>query len=233
MNVLITGATKGIGKAIAIQYAQHGHTLLLCSRNSSNLLAAQLELTALHPSTVVHTYTADVSSTQACNELATWCLATVPYIHVLVNNAGVYLPGSIHSEPAGQLELMMATNLYSAYTITRAILPSMIARQQGHIINIASIASTQAYPNGGSYSISKYALLGLSNNLREELKPHHIKVTAVLPGAVYTHSWSGSGVDPERIMHANDVAIMVYASTQLSTQAVVENMVLRPQLGDL
>jgi short-subunit dehydrogenase len=90
-----------------------------------------------------------------------------------------------------------------------------------------------AYPNGGAYSISKYALLGFTRNLRNELKPHGIKVTAVIPGAAYTDSWKGSGVPEERIMEAEDIARMVYHATQLSPQAVVEDIVMRPQLGDL
>ena len=109
----------------------------------------------------------------------------------------------------------------------------MLKAAKGHIFNICSIASLQAYPNGGSYSISKYALLGFSANLRLELKDKGIKVTAVCPGATYTNSWKGSGVSEERIMEADDIAKMIYAATQLSPQAVVEDIVLRPQLGDL
>ena len=145
----------------------------------------------------------------------------------------MFLPGSIHSEEDGTLETMITTNLYSAYHLTRALLPSMIANKSGHIFNICSIASLQAYSNGGSYSISKFALLGFSKNLREELKSFGIKVTAILPGATYTDSWSGSGVEPKRIMEADDVAKMVFAASQLSAQAVVEDIILRPQLGDL
>ncbi len=128
---------------------------------------------------------------------------------------------------------MIAVNLYSAYHLTRALLPGMMARRKGHIFNICSIASLQAYPNGGAYSISKFALAGFSRNLREEMKPHGIKVTAVYPGAVYTDSWAGSGVDPQRIMEAGDIAEMVYAAAGLSPQATVEDILLRPQLGDL
>jgi short-subunit dehydrogenase len=109
----------------------------------------------------------------------------------------------------------------------------MLSNHAGHIFNICSIASLAAYENGGAYSISKFALLGFSKNLRLELKDQGIKVTAVCPGAVYTNSWSGSGVDPKRIMEASDIAKMIYAATQLSTQAVVEDIVMRPQLGDL
>ncbi|MBC7721603.1 MAG: SDR family oxidoreductase, partial [Pedobacter sp.] len=123
--------------------------------------------------------------------------------------------------------------LYSAYHLTRALLPKMMEQKSGSIFNICSIASLQAYANGGSYSISKYALLGFSKNLREELKPYGIKVSAVMPGATFTDSWAGSGINLERIMEANDVAKMVFAASQLSPQAVMEDIVLRPQLGDL
>ncbi|TAF49329.1 MAG: SDR family oxidoreductase, partial [Sphingobacteriia bacterium] len=152
---------------------------------------------------------------------------------VLINNAGRFEPGSIHNEAEGVLDSMLQTNLYSAYHLTRALLPAMIDKKQGHVFNICSIASLQAYANGGSYSISKFALLGFSRNLREEMKPHGIKVTAVLPGATLSDSWAGSGVDPQRIMEASDVAKLVVAAASLSPQAVVEDIVLRPQLGDL
>ena len=131
------------------------------------------------------------------------------------------------------LEAQLNANLLSAYHLTRDLLPSMMKAKQGHIFNICSIASLQAYPHGGSYSISKYALLGFSKNLRLELKDKGIKVTAVCPGATYTNSWKGSGVPEDRIMEADDIAKMIYAATQLSPQAVVEDIVLRPQLGDL
>ena len=143
------------------------------------------------------------------------------------------MPGSIHTEEDGVIEQMITTNLYSAYHLTRVLLPAMLQAKSGHIFNMCSIASLQAYANGGSYSISKFALAGFSKNLREELKPHNIKVTAVYPGAVYTDSWSGSGVNPGRIMQPADVAELVYTVSQLSPQACVEEIVLRPQLGDL
>ncbi|HEU4608408.1 MAG TPA: SDR family NAD(P)-dependent oxidoreductase, partial [Chitinophagaceae bacterium] len=83
------------------------------------------------------------------------------------------------------------------------------------------------------YSITKFALAGFSRNLREEMKPYNIKVTAVYPGAAWTDSWSASGIDPKRMMEAKDVADMIYAAAQLSPRACVEDIILRPQLGDL
>jgi short-subunit dehydrogenase len=128
---------------------------------------------------------------------------------------------------------MMQINLYSAYHLTRALLPKMMKQQSGHIFNICSIASIKAYSNGGSYSISKFALLGFSKNLREEMMPHHIKVTAVYPGAVNTDTWGEFDNSSNRIMEAADVANMVVAAASLSAAAVVEDIVLRPLLGDL
>jgi short-subunit dehydrogenase len=109
----------------------------------------------------------------------------------------------------------------------------MLQRQQGHIFNICSIAGTQPYANGGSYSISKYAMVGFSKNLREELKPKGIKVTTVNPGATMSDSWSGSDIDPKRIMEAKDIADAIWAIYNLASQTVVEEIVMRPQLGDL
>jgi short-subunit dehydrogenase len=109
----------------------------------------------------------------------------------------------------------------------------MKAAKAGHIFNLCSVASLAAYPGGGAYSISKFALLGFSKNLRNELKEHGIKVTAVIPGAAYTDSWKSSGISEERFMQAADIAKMVYAASQLSPQAAVEEIVMRPQLGDL
>ena len=143
------------------------------------------------------------------------------------------MPGSVYNEEEGLLQKMIDTNLYSAYHLTRKLLPAMIERRQGHIFNMCSVASLQAYHNGGSYSISKFALMGFSKNLREELKQYNIKVTAVYPGAVMTESWSGFDNTTQRIMEADDIAAMILAATKLSPQAVVEDIIIRPQLGDL
>ena len=232
MNIIITGASKGIGRAITLQFAAAGHTVLVCSRGEIGLYNLVEEIQTLYPNTIVKALPVDMSKKEEVIEFANWCLQYgTP--DILVNNAGMFVPGSIANEEDGILEDMITTNLYSAYHLTRALLPSMINNQKGHIFNICSIASIQAYNNGGSYSISKFALLGFSKNLREELKPKGIKVTAVLPGAAFTDSWSGSGVDPNRIMEADDVAKIIFAASQLSPQAVVEDIILRPQLGDL
>jgi short-subunit dehydrogenase len=231
MHIVITGASKGLGKAFAHQFA-NGNTLLLCARNEEELKKTTEDLKKKFPSGNIHYTVADLSKKPNVLAFADWC-NSFGAVDILINNAGQFIPGSVYNEEDGVLETMLETNLYSAYFLTRALLPKMMERKSGHIFNICSIASLQAYSNGGSYSISKFALLGFSKNLREELKPFHIKVTAVMPGATFTDSWKGSGVDENRMMQADDIAAMLQAASTLSWQACVEEIVIRPQLGDL
>ena len=232
MNIIITGASKGLGKAMAKKFALDGNTLFLCARNEDQLNATANEIQNEFPKSIIYTKKVDVSKKNEVIEFGNFCLQKGSP-DILINNAGQFIQGSVYNEIDGALEQMITTNLYSAYYLSRAIIPAMMEAKKGHIFNICSIASLQAYQHGGSYSISKFAMLGFSKNLRDELKPHNIKVTSVLPGAAYTDSWIGSGVDEKRIMEANDIAIMVYAASQLSAQACVEEILLRPQLGDL
>ena len=232
MNVLITGASRGIGKAVAEIFAANGHDLFLSSRSEVALYKAMEELQTKHPSISIRAKAFDLTDKQQAKDLGNWCLNyAVP--DILVNNAGLFEPGSIYNEPEGTLESQLAINVSSAYHLTRTLLPQMMVRRSGHIFNVCSIASLDAYKNGGAYSISKFAMYGFSKNLREEMKPYNIKVTSVHPGAAYTDSWEGFDNSSKRIMEAGDIAKMIYASTQLSTGACVEDIVMRPQLGDL
>ena len=176
MYVVITGASKGIGKALAKKFAANGYNLILCSKGELDLYKTMQELQTAFPAIEIK---------------------------------------------------------YSAYHLTRKLLPKMMEAASGHIFNICSVASLQAYSNGGAYSISKFALAGFSKNLRQEMLAHNIKVTAVYPGAVLTNSWGNFDNSKNRIMEANDIADMVFAASQLSIGACVEEIVLRPQQGDL
>ena len=232
MNVLITGASRGIGKAIAAIFASNGHDLFISSRNEVALYKAMEELQTKYSSVSIKAKAFDLSDKQRAKELGTWCLQyAVP--DIVVNNAGLFEPGSVYNEPEGTLESQLSINLHSAYHLTRVLLPKMMERRSGHIFNMCSIASLHAYDNGGAYSISKFAIYGFSKNLREEMKTYNIKVTAIHPGAVHTDSWSGYDNSSNRIMEAEDIAKMVLACTQLSPAACVEEIVIRPQLGDL
>jgi short-subunit dehydrogenase len=238
MNIIITGSSRGLGKAMAERFAAANYNLVLCSRDEVQLYKTMEELYAKFPGIEIKARPVDLSVTSQTKQFGQWVLSAIEKlpgksIDVLINNAGQFTPGSIYNEEDGVLEKMIESNVYGAYHLTRALLPEMMKQKKGHIFNVCSIASLKAYANGGAYSISKYALLGFSKNLREEMKEYGIKVTAVIPGAIYTDSWRGSGVSPERIMEVEDIVTLVYAATQLSPQAVVEDIVIRPQLGDL
>lgn len=233
MNAVITGASRGIGKAYAEIFALHGYNLYLNSKTEYHLLETISQLKAAYPNVHIDGKALNVGLKAEADLFGEWVKQQADTVDVLINNAGSYVPGNVHDEADGALESMLENNLYSAYHTTRAILPKMKSQGFGHIFNMASIAGLDAYPGGGSYSISKYAVMGFTKNLRSELKHLGIKVTAVIPGAVYTDSWKGSGVEEARIMRSDDLAKMVFAAAQLSPQAVVEDIVLRPQKGDL
>lgn len=232
MNAVITGASRGIGKATAEIFAMHGYDLFLCSRNEGHLLQTIEQLKKDFPAISIDGKAFDLGKKQQAILFGQWVANNADTIDVLVNNAGSFIAGTVCDEPDNALETMMEVNVYSAYHTTRTLLPKMIAAKTGHIFTICSIASLAAYANGGAYSISKFALLGFTKNLRKELQSHGIKVTAIIPGAVYTDSWKGA-VAEERIMRSEDIASVIYNATQLSEQAVVEEIVIRPQLGDL
>lgn len=232
MYAVVTGASRGIGKSIARIFALHGYNLLLTAQSKDKLLQTVEELKKDFPDINIDAQALDLGVKEKAILFAEWVASKADTVDVLVNNAGTFLPGNVSDEADGTLEKIMAVNVYSAYHLTRALLTKMKAQKRGHIFNICSIAGLQAYPNGGSYSISKAALHSFSKNLRHELMPHGIKVTAVIPGAVYTDSWAPF-VERERIMEVEDIAQMVFAAARLSPQAVVEDIVLRPQLGDL
>ncbi len=233
MKVIITGASRGLGLAMAEAFAKEGHDLYLTSRSEVNLYHALASLQARFPDQIIKAKAFDIGLKTGAVEFGQWVLGSAVETDILINNAGIFEPGRVIDEPEGQMEKMLNTNFLSAYYVTRMLLPSMMERKSGHIFNMSSIAALQAYPNGGSYSISKFALTGFSKNLREELKPYSIKVTCVYPGAVYTDSWAAAGISPGRIMKATDIADTVVQISKLSPQAVVEDLVIRPLLGDL
>lgn len=233
MNAVITGATKGIGHAIATLLHGKGMDLALCARSESDLLAMQAELQAARPSQRVHVLATDMSQKSQVLAFADFVLEHMEHVDVLINNAGVFFPGATLDEEDGTLEKMIDTNLYSAYHLSRKLVPTMVTHGGGHVFNMCSIASEIAYPNGGSYSISKFALLGFTKVLREELKDKNVKVTAILPGATWSNSWAGVDLPESRLMQAEDVARVVWSALEMSPSAVIEEIVLRPQLGDL
>lgn len=229
-NVIVTGATKGIGRAVTEIFAKNGYNVAICARTASDLEQFKQELQQQYKIEVI-ALAVDMADKKAVKDFAQQVTAQWKTIDVLVNNAGAYIPCELtSSDTEAAFEQMMDLNLYSTYYLTQGVLPSMLAQKSGHIFNMCSIASFMAY---GAYAVSKHAMLGFSRVLREEVKDKGIRVTAIMPGATYTASWEGSDIPAERMMKAEDIAQSLYSIYQLSDQTVVEEIILRPQLGDI
>ncbi|MGW8123482.1 SDR family oxidoreductase [Roseivirga echinicomitans] len=230
---VITGGTKGIGKATIEKFAKEGFDIMTCARNQNDLKQLVKEINVTFPQVEIHAVQADLSKKAEVLKFAELVKSYNRPVDVLFNNTGTFIPGSVHNEADGSLEVMIETNLYSAYHLTRALISGMMERKSGHVFTMGSIAGIQAYANGGSYSISKFAMHGFTKALREEMKPHGVRVTSILAGATYTPSWEGAGLPEERFMKASDIADAIYAAHTLSVNTVVEEIILRPQLGDI
>lgn len=232
-KVVVTGASKGIGYAVALRFAAEGNEVIICARNKNDLEAAASKIQDEAPYGRVYPFATDMSTKEGVANFYRFIEEKFNRVDVLVNNTGIYIPGQTHNEDEGVLEKMLDTNLLSAYRLTRLCVPPMIEARSGQIFNICSTASITPYVNGGSYGISKYALYGFTKVLREEMKPHNIKVTAVLPGATFTNSWSGTDLPESRFMNARDVAEAIFMAAHLPVGSVVEEILMRPQAGDI
>ena len=232
-TIVITGGSKGIGKSIALKFAQKNFDIYTCSRNQDDLLKLKNELNSLNPNISLYTLKCDLSTKDGCIDFINFINDNIKKIDILVNNVGTFIPGKLIEEDDSALEKMIDINLYSNYWITKGLINLMINFREGHIFNICSIASKVAYANGGSYCISKFALYGMSQCLREELKDFDVKVTAVLPGAVRTGSWDGTTLPDERFIIPEDVSNSIFSAYNTSKGATIEEIIIRPQLGDI
>jgi short-subunit dehydrogenase len=232
-KILITGATKGMGRAIAFRFARAGLDVAVTARTEADVQALKEALQAECPEVDVLALATDVSSAGDIDRLAERIRQDWGRLDALVNNAGIFLQDDLLTEPESNLDRSLQVNVYGPYRLCRRLVPMMLEAGNGHIINICSVASKISFPNAGSYVISKHALLGLTRALRMELKDKHIKVTALLPGATWTASWEGADIPKERIMPVEDIAEAVFAVWSMGPSTVVEEMQLRPQLGDV
>jgi NAD(P)-dependent dehydrogenase (short-subunit alcohol dehydrogenase family) len=175
----------------------------------------------------------DVSDEAAVAQLAAAVTKRFGVVDVLINNAGKFAGAPFIEMSVADFDLMIAANLRSVFLMSRAFAPGMIARGRGDIFNMSSIAGLVAYPGGAGYSAAKFGVSGLSKIMRAELREKGVRVCCLYPGATVSPSWEGSGVDEARMMPAEDVARAFIDVYRLSRRTVVEEIVLRPQRGDL
>lgn len=233
MNILITGATKGIGKATALEMAKNNHSLALCARNQHELNSLQKELFAINPKINILTVKTDCSVKQEVIAFADKAIAHFKKIDVLVNNVGMFSPSRILEEQDDRLSAHFNINVVAPYVLYQKLAPLMIKRGSGHIFNICSVASLQTIVDAGSYCVTKAALLSLNNIMREETKPSGVKVTAIIPGSTLTSSWDGTIISPDKFVLPSDVATSISQIMQLSKGANVDQLIITPQNGQV
>jgi NADP-dependent 3-hydroxy acid dehydrogenase YdfG len=232
--LLITGASQGIGAAIAKVFARElpGRVrLALVARSAGNL--AKVARACARFDAKVEVFACDVTQEQEVTALAARVREQLGVVDVLVNNAGKYMPSEFLSMSVAEFDAAIAANLRSLFLVSRAFAPAMARRGRGDIFNMSSVAGLQAYPGGAGYCAAKFGVTGLSKVMRAELRDKGVRVCTVYPGATVSPSWEGSGIDWDRMMPAEDVARAFFDVYQLSRRTVVEEIVLRPQRGDV
>lgn len=226
---IISGGSRGIGFSIAQQLIQDGFFVHLIGSNQENLQKATLELGDAN----VKYSICDMSIPTEVISLSNNLSELYPNIQILVNNVGVFLPGDMMNEPIGQWDKLWDLNVSSAYHLTRGIWDNLKNTHRAHVFNMCSIASIVSYSAGGTYAVTKHALLGFSKSLREEGRPLGIRVTSLLPGATLTDSWAGVDLPKDRFMSPNSVAKVLSLAFQINSDTQMEEVLLRPIQGDI
>jgi len=231
--ILVTGASQGIGEAIAKVFAKEvrGVRLALVARNVRGLQATAKA--CIKFGAKAEAFECDVSNETSVGLMAEAVQERFGAVDVLVNNAGAFAMAPFVETKVEEFDRMYAVNLRSAFLVTQAFLPAMLKRKAGDVFLMSSIAGLEAYPQSAAYCAAKFGVTGLAKVLRAETKDHGVRVCCVHPGATWSPSWSKSGVKPERIMPAEDIARAILDVYRLGRRTVVEEIVLRPQLGDL
>ena len=230
-NALITAATKGIGRAIAIAFAKESINLAICGRNENDLAEFEAELLNINPNIKVVTAATDVSVKAQLLNFAAMAEQEMSFISIIVNNAGIYEPTAILDDADDTFAKGINTNLMPAYELYRYFGKKMIALKEGHIFNICSVASLTPVVAAGTYSVTKFALLGLTKVMRLEMQPHKVKVTAIIPGSTLTSSWKDVAVEKDMMVMPEDIASAIISIYKMSPGANVDEIIIKPTGG--
>jgi 3-oxoacyl-[acyl-carrier protein] reductase len=227
---VVTGAGRGIGRAIALTLAELGAHTVLCGRSREALeqtaAAMQNSGQSSVKSSVIECDVTDLHSVEA---LAEHVERTFHRIDILVNNAGIGgAGGPLHQLSPDDWERVLNTNLRGVYYCIRSLAPLMIKARTGHIINISSLAGKNALPNGAAYAASKWGLNGLTYSVAEELRAHNIRVSVICPGSVHTEFSPHPGKNAEKMLQASDVAHAVAMIVTQAPQSFASEILLRP-----
>lgn len=223
---LVTGSSRGIGRAIAFRLAGLGASIAVCGRDPNALKSAIAQLENL--GVKVFGAMTDVARQERVDDLVSRTEAALGPISILVNNAGIGLFGPAHEKSEEDWDRVLNTNLKSVFLVSKAVVPSMISRKSGDIVNISSLAGLNAFAGGGIYCASKWGVQGLSACMAEDLRSHGIRVSVVCPGSVATE-FSGSGPkDASKVLSPEDVAHAVQMIVTQGPKSFVSQVHIRP-----
>jgi len=226
-TALITGATKGMGRAIAEKLAQCGYNLLLAARSDRELETLREQLETQHAGIQVGYLSCDFSEADQVGKLIEWIESKTTAVDVLVNNVGIFIPTSILDETDADFHRQMQVNYITPHLLSRAVGRSMRRHRRGHIFNISSIASREPVSSAGTYTVTKFAVRGLTHVLRDELRPYHVKVTEIIPGSTLTSSWEGTEVPADQFILPVDIAQAIVTCLQMSEGANIEEIMIK------
>jgi len=226
-TALVTGAGKGIGRSVAHALVRAGANVGLVARTGADLERVAAELRAAHPGARVTTAAADVADRAAVEAAAARAAAELGDVDILVNNAGVAEFGTVLDMEPAAWERMFRVNVLGTLHATRAVLPGMIARRRGDVVNVASTAGEKGAATTAAYAASKAAVLRLTESLAAEVRKHDVRVTALLPSTVNTELAASVGLKigpAERMMQAEDVAELVMGVLRLPPRVFVRDV---------
>lgn len=232
-NAIITGATKGMGRSIAIAFAKEGVNLAVCSRNEKELANFKQDLLQINPQITVVTQVADGSVKEQLLQFAGAAEQQLGFISIIVNNLGMFAPSSILDESETAFGQQLNTNLMPAYHLYRYFGKTMMAARKGHIFTICSVAAINPIAEAGTYSVTKFALLGLSRVMRLEMMPYNVKVTAVIPGSTLTNSWEGTTIEKDKFVLPDDIASAIINTYKMSAGANIDEIIIKPVGGQI
>jgi 3-oxoacyl-[acyl-carrier protein] reductase len=223
---LVTGGNRGIGQAIAWKLASLGAAISICGRDERSLQQTANEFKRRGVRALAQK--CDVTRTGDVTALVQATEQNLGPISILVNNAGIGLFGPVQEKSEEEWDRVLATNLKSVFLVSRAVVPGMIARKGGDILNISSLAGKNTFAGGALYCASKWGVLGLTGCMAEDLRGFGIRVCAICPGSVATE-FSGRGPkDATKVLSADDVAHAVEMVVTQSPQSFLSEVHLRP-----
>ena len=231
--IWVSGSSSGIGREIAKEFSKAGHKVAVTARRKNDL--AKLVNDIRSEGGIASAFICNVMSGKSVISTFKKITEDLGKVDCLVNNAGTTVFKSFTDTSISDYDNVLNTNLRGAFLCIKSVLPEMLTKKKGHIINVLSVAANTAFENSSVYAASKAALLAMSNSLRSEVRSKKIKVSNILPGAVETEMWDKKSIEQfgHKMMQPIDIAKIVLTVFNQPDRVLIEDIIVRPEFGDL